>query len=131
MKLKEIRDSLKSEYEYILNFEQFSINKIDNNLDSALCLYNSKRQIAYIDKLNLSTYTIKPLTLLMRYGNNQDTAETEIYKLYNFLNKKLSTISGKKVRFVLLYENPINLGTDDKGIIEYSLEIDAYIEREG
>lgn len=131
MKLKEIRDSLKSEYENILKFEQFSINKIDNNLEKALCLYNSKRQIAYIDKLNLSTYTIKPLTLLMRYGNNQDTAETEIYKLYNFLNKKVSTINGKRVRFILLYENPINLGTDDKGIIEYSLEIDAYIEREG
>lgn len=130
MTLKEIKDWFKENYN-IPNFQQISIGKIDNNLDKALCFYNSKRSVPYINKTGTSTYGIKPLTILMRYGQNQDAAEIVINKLYEFFDKKNTLINEKRVFFSFVYENPISLGTDDKGIIEYSLEIDCYYEKGG
>lgn len=131
MTLKEIKDWFKTEYDGITEFEQCSINKIDKNLDKAICFYKSKRNISYINALGLNTYSVKPLTVLIRFAENQDYAEIEANKLYNFFDKKNATINSKMTFFKHLYENPIYLGTDDKGIIEYSLEIDLYYEREG
>lgn len=130
MGLTEIKDWFKTNFTENTELEQVSINKIDNNKEKALCFYNSKRTIAYINKLSLSTYSIKPITILLRYAKNQELAEQYIYKLYNFFDKKRCKINGKNVKFSHCYENPINLGTDNNGIQEYSLEIDLYYEKE-
>lgn len=129
MILKEIREWFIKKYDTSI-FEQVSIGRIDKNLSKALCFYNSKnRTNGYINKLNLSTYTIKPITILLRYGSNQTDAETIISNLYNFFDKRVDTIDKKKVKFIHIYENPIDLGYDESGIIEFSLEIDLYIEK--
>lgn len=130
MGLTEIKDWFKTNFTENTELEQVSINKIDNNKEKALCFYNSKRTISYINKLSLSTYSIKPITILLRYTKNQELAEQYIYKLYNFFDKKRCKINGKNVKFSHCYENPINLGTDNNGIQEYSLEIDLYYEKE-
>ncbi|MBP3607011.1 MAG: hypothetical protein J6J11_01665 [Treponema sp.] len=129
MLLKQIKDWFKLNYDSTI-FQQVSIGEIDNNLEKALCFYNSKREIAYINRCDVSTYSIKPLTILMRFGKKETDAETIINTLYNFFDKKISTIDNRKIRFSLAIENPINLGRDDKGIIEYSLEVDCYYEKE-
>ena len=129
MLLKEIKDWFKVNYKDISDFSQISINKIDNNLEKALCFYNSKRTIQYINKLGVSSYSVKPLTILLRFGKNQDEAEIKANSLYNFFNKKYFNINSKNVSFEPKYEAPASLGTDDKGIIEYSIEIDMYYER--
>lgn len=131
MLLSEIRDWFKKNYSGIVSFPKISINKVDNNLEYTLCIYNSKRNISPINNLQLSTYSVKPLTILIRYGQNQDKAEIEINELYKFFDNKKTIIGNKKVSFKHCFENPINLGTDDNGIQEYSLEIDLYYEREG
>lgn len=129
MNLKEIREWFIANYDTSV-FEQVSSGRIDKNLNRALCFYNSKnRTHGYINKLNLSTYTIKPITILLRYGSNQTDAEMIISNLYNFFDRKVDTINKKKIGFVHVYENPIDLGYDESGIIEFSLEIDLYIEK--
>lgn len=131
MNLKEIKDWFKENYHNINLFEQSSIGKINNSLNKAICFYNSKnRNISYIDKLNVSTYTIKPITILIRFDTDQDKAEIVARDLYNFFNKKSVVIGNKNVLFSHIYEDSISLGTDDKGIIEYSLEINIYIKKE-
>lgn len=130
MTLEEIRDFFETNYIDVSLFEQVSIGKIDNNLENALCFYNSKRSIAYINKLNVSTYTLKPITILMRNGRNQAIAERNIMNLHKFFDRKKTVINKRNVLFKHVYENPISLGTDDNGIIEYSLEIDIMIEKE-
>lgn len=129
MLLKDIKEWFKINHDISL-FEQVSINTIDNNLNKAICFYNSKRTIAPINKLRKSTYSVKPLTILIRYGKNQDEAEQRIKELYNFFDNKIEIINNKRVKFVHCYENPINLGLDGDGIQEYSLEINLYYERE-
>ena len=129
MTLKQIKDWLKKNYDCSI-FEQVSIGKIDNNLSKNICFYNSKYGSAYINRYGVSTYSIKPLTILVRYGTNQDEAEIISNKIYKFFDKKKGIIDKKRVFFLHKFENPINLGTDDNGIVEYSIEINCCYEKE-
>lgn len=127
--LKQIKDYFKTEYEWS---ESISIGKIDNNQEKAVCFYNSKRQLAYSPviggKNNKSTY-IKPITILLRYTKNQDSAENNAQLIYEFFEERTFSIAGKRIFVIMNTEEPVNLGTDDKGIYEYLIEMDLYIER--
>ena len=127
--LKQIKDYFKSEFNWS---DSISIGKIDNNQEKAICFYNSRRQLAYSPviggKSNKSTY-IKPITVLLRYTKNQDSAENKIESRYEFFEERTFLIGKKRIFVIMNTDGPINLGTDDKGIYEYSIEMDLYIER--
>ena len=127
--LKQIKDYFKSEFNWS---DSISIGKIDNNQEKAICFYNSRRQLAYSPviggKSNKSTY-IKPITVLLRYTKNQDSAENKIESRYEFFEERTFFIGEKRIFVIMNTDGPINLGTDDKGIYEYSVEMDLYIER--
>ena len=123
---KSLLESLKRENQSI------SIGKIDNNQEEAICFYNSKRELIYSPvlggKTNKSTY-IKPISILLRYTKNQNSAEEMAQSIYEFFEERTFFIDKKRI-FVMMYtEEPINLGTDDKNVYEYSIEMDLYIER--
>lgn len=126
--LKQIKDYFKQEYKWN---DSISIGKVDNNQEKSICFYNSKRQLAYtptIGKKTKSTY-IKPITILLRYTKNQDSAENQALSIYEFFEKRTFFIDEKRIFTMMNTEEPISLGTDDRGIYEYSIEIDLYIER--
>lgn len=127
--LKQIKDYFKAEFSWT---DSISIGKIDNNQEKALCFYNSKRNLAYSPviggKNNKSTY-IKPITILLRYAKNQDSAESKIQEIYEFFEERTFLINQKRIFVMMNTDEPINLGTDDKGVYEYSIEMDLYIER--
>ena len=127
--LKQIKDYFKVESNWT---DSISIGKIDNNQEKAICFYNSKRNLAYSPviggKNNKSTY-IKPITILLRYTKNQDSAESKIQEIYEFFEGRTFLINQKRIFVMMNTEEPINLGTDEKGVYEYSIEIDLYIER--
>ena len=76
-----------------------STGKIDNNAEKAICFYNSKRNLAYDarvgGKKNKST-NIKPITILLRYTKNQDSAETMAQKIYDFYCERSFFIEEKR-----------------------------------
>lgn len=127
--LKKIKDYFKSNYNWV---DSISIGKIDNNQEKAICFYDSKRQLAYSPviggKNNRSTY-IKPITILLRYTKNQDSAENKIESIYEFFEGRTFFIDEKRIFVMMNVDEPINLGTDEKGVYEYSIELDLYIER--
>lgn len=127
--LKQIKDYFKAEYRW---GDSISIGKIDNNQEKAICFYNSKRNLAYSPVIggnkNKTTY-IKPITILMRYTKNQDSAENEIISIYEFFEERTFLIDKKRIFVMMQTDEPINLGTDEKGIYEYSIEMNLYIER--
>ena len=127
--LKEVKDYFKREYNWT---DSISIGKIDNNQEKAICFYNSRRESAYDPFVNgkngKSTY-IKSITILLRYTKNQDSAEREIQSIYEFFEERTFFIDNKKVFVIMVTDEPINLGTDDNNVYEYSLEIDLYVER--
>lgn len=127
--LKQIKDYFKEEF----NWEEvISIGKIDNNQEKALCFYNSKHELSYQGTIggiaNSSTY-IKPITILLRYTKNQDSAEVMAQKIFEFFEERTFYIDKKRIFTQMYYNEPINLGTDDNNVYEYSIELNLFIER--
>ena len=129
MTLKQYKDYFKKEFKWT---DSISIGKIDNNEEKAICFYNSQRGNPYIGtlggKINRST-DIKPITILLRYTKNQDNAEEMAKKIYEFFEERTFFIDSKRIFTMMTYSEPISLGTDDKNIYEYSIELDFYEER--
>ena len=123
---------------YLTDFETnftfdgtMTTGKIDRNQDKAICFYNSKRERAYDGvvggKANKSTI-IKPITILLRYTKNQDTAETMAKSIFDFYNERSFFIDNKRIFVMMPYNDPVYYGTDEFGVFEYSIELDLYEE---
>jgi hypothetical protein len=129
MTLKELKDYFKKEFQWN---NSISIGKIDNNKEKAICFYNSKYNLAYQGviggKKNKST-KIKPITILLRYTKNQNEAEEMATSIYEFFEERTFFIDKKRIFTQMVYEHPIDLGTDDNNVYEYSIEIYFYICR--
>lgn len=126
MTLKQYKDYFKASFKWN---EAISIGKIDKNKDKAICFYNSKRTLTPIKAIDKNTYKIKPITILLRYTKNQDSAEIMANSIYEFFDDKIFTIENKRIIAQHIYAYPITLGTDDENVYEYSLEINMLEER--
>ena len=128
MRLKQYKDYFKTSFNWN---EAISIGKIDNNKEKAICFYNSKRVLAYDARIggnkNRST-KIKPISILLKYTKNQDSAETKAQEIYDFFNEKSFYIDNKRIFVKMLNDDPISLGTDENGYYEYSIELNFYEE---
>lgn len=120
MTLKQYKDYFKSSFNWN---GAISIGKIDNNKDEAICFYNSKRTLEPIKAINNNTYKYKPITILLRYTKNQDKAEIMANSIYEFFDDRNIMIGEKMVISQHLYSEPNNLGTDEDGVYEYSIEL--------
>lgn len=122
--LSKIRDDFKSNFQWEYSI---SIGKIDNNQERTICFYPSKRDSGYQNtvggKKNRS-YKLKKVTILLRYTKNQVSAEDMAQEIYDFFEERSFFIDEERVFVVMKCENPIWLGTDDKGVYEYSFELD-------
>ena len=130
MTLKQYKDYFKSTFGWT---DSISIGKIDNDQEKAICFYNSKRTLSYqgvIGGKNNRTTNIKPITILLRYTKNQDTAENMAYLIYEFFNERTFFINERRIFTQMIYDGPINLGTDAKNVYEYSIELNFYEEKE-
>ena len=120
MTLKQYKDYFKTSFNWN---EAISIGSIDNNKDKAICFYNSKRALTPIKAIDTNTYKYKPITILLRYTKNQNTAEEMAMSIYEFFDDREFTIDNKQVTSQHVYSEPNNVGTDDNGVYEYTLEI--------
>ena len=103
--------------------EPISIGKIDNNKEVMITFYNSKRNMLNIGFKDIKTTYIKPVTILLRYGKNQRKAEEMAQKIQDFYDKRSFLIDEYQIYTDVIYAEPINLGTDENNIYEYSFEI--------
>ncbi|MCQ2484757.1 MAG: minor capsid protein [Clostridia bacterium] len=130
MKLKDIKEYFKTAFHWS---DSISIGKIDNNSEKAVCFYNSKfmpPKISSVGGKRNKDYELKAITILLRWGKNADTAEEMAKKIYDFFDERTFDIDGKRVFVISRYEVPIDLGTDEKGVYEYSFEFDFYSQKE-
>lgn len=129
MNLDKYLTDFETNFNESLNEISLTTGKIDNNAEKAICFYNSKRTLAYDarvgGKKNKST-NIKPITILLRYTKNQDSAETMAQKIYDFYCERSFFIEEKRIFVKMIYDEPISLGTDENGVFEYSLELNLY-----
>lgn len=128
MLLSEVRDWLKT-FEVA---DSYYVGKMDSKPDKALGIYQRQNSYAPIVALGgLSTYKIKPVSLLLHWTKNATETERQANNLYEKLRtQKNIKIGDTQVYFVnLLQSEPIDVHTDDNGVYERVIEFDIYFER--
>ena len=127
MTLLELKDYFKSNFNWS---DSISIGKIDNNKEKAICFYNSNRTQPYSPMIGrVKSTKIIPITIILRYTKNKNTADLMAKAIYEFFEGRTFLIGNKRIFTMMIYDDPIDLGTDESGIYEYSFEIDFYYER--
>ena len=123
--------------EWIKHFdigENFFIGKLDNKKDKSIGIYSRKRSgppvMAY-GGLENSKYDIKPISVLIHWNKNADETERTAFNLFKAIQSEKNRYMGSiQIYYVeLKVPEPVNVGTDDKGIYEYVIEFDIYYER--
>ena len=81
--------------------------------------------------LNNSSYRVKSVSILVHWNTSVRDTEKTAGQLYNMLrDMNHITINDTKVFFTkMLVDEPVDVGTDDKGIFESVIELDIYYER--
>lgn len=108
--------------------------KLDNKKDKSIGVYNLNRQRppqTAVGGLNNSSYRIKSISILVHWNTSVRDTEKAAEQLYNMLrDMNHITINDTKVLFTkMLVDEPVDVGTDDKGIFESVIELDIYYER--
>lgn len=128
MTLAHIRDWLKT----FGIAEHYYIGKLDNKQDRSLGVYTLKGNGAPVTAIGTqSTYDIIGVSLLLHWSNNANETEVTARTLYEKLRTiKNFKINDKQIYMIeLLVPEPIDVGTDAKGIYERVIEMNLYYER--
>jgi hypothetical protein len=126
--LANIRDIIKT-----FNFaDNYYIGKLDNKKDKSIGVYSLKRNDGPVTAIGGdSTYDIIGVSLLIHWNNNADDTEVTARQLYEKLRTvKDIKINDKQIYMIqLLVPEPVDVGTDEKGIYERVIEMKIYYER--
>lgn len=128
MVVDKLRDWLKTQ---ISGVDSWSVGKIDGSKDKAVCLYENLTSPAARDVLgggDNSYYTVN-IKILVRFTNNSVSSDTKAREVYETVYNSKHTLNGKSVWLFCVDENPLNIGTDDKGIYESVINLKAICER--
>lgn len=121
LKTVKVKDYLKT---IITDCDKWYIGKMDENQEKAISLYSNRRNLAKLSEFkNLQSYGILPITLLLRWTKNYNTAETKANDIYELLNCSSFFIDDYKCNINCLYDGPIDLGSDENGIYKFSIEL--------
>lgn len=116
-----VKDYLKT---IIIDCENWYIGKIDKNQEKAIAIYTNKRQIEKISAFkNLQSYGVLPITILLRWTKNYNMAEIKANNIYELLDCSSFFIDNYKCSITCLYDGPIDLGSDENGVYEFSIEL--------
>lgn len=128
MLLSDVREYLKSKVES----PQWYLNKMGGTKEESITIYNAigpSPRVA-IGGLNNTSYTTKAISILVHWGKDSNKAELKAQEVYNAFFGQVGLIGGKSVKlFKMKTDNPIYVGADSEGIIEYVIEVIIYYER--
>lgn len=100
------------------------IGKMDENQEQAIAIYANRRQLDSISKFKkLQSYSILPITLLLRWTKNYNKAETKANEIYELLDCSSFFIDDYECNINCLLDGPIDLGTDENGVYKFSIEL--------
>lgn len=126
--LSDIRDWLKS----VTSAEHYYIGKLDNKQDRSIGVYSLKQSGTPTRAIGgESTYDTISVSLLIHYTDNARETEEFARRLFETLySVKNVEINNQKIYIIeLLTPEPIDVGTDDKGVYEQVIEVKFYYER--
>ena len=124
----DIRDWLKT----FDSFEHYYIGKLDGKPDKVLGVYTLKQSGDPVRAIGQpSTYDIIGITLLIHWNKNAAETELAARTLYSSLYsaENVSINSHAVFMIELLEPEPVDVGTDDKGVYERVINLKIYYER--
>lgn len=124
-----IKDYLKS---IIPECSNWFIGQMNENQEKAIAIYANRRQLEDNSKFKqLKSYGILPITLLLRWTKNYNTAETEANKIYELLDCSSFFIEDYNCSIECLYDGPIDLGADENNVYKFSIELNLLYRKGG
>lgn len=126
--LSDIRDFLKT----VFKAEHYYIGKLDNKQDKSLGVYSLKQSGAPTRAIgDESTYSTMCVSLLLHWNNNANETERQARNLFETLYSVKDVEINKHTIYIieLLTPEPVDVGTDDKGVYEQVIEVKFYYER--
>ena len=121
LKTVKVKDYLKS---IIKDCDKWYIGKMDDNQEKAIAIYSNRRNLAKVSNFkNLQSYGILPITLLLRWTKNYNTAETKANDIYELLDCSSFFIDDYRCNINCLYDGSIDLGSDENGVYKFSIEL--------
>lgn len=112
------------------------IGKLDGKKQKSIGVYSrpaSGMPNIALGGLGCTTYDVKPISLLVHWGEDKGAAEAAAYELFEKLRNVTSlTIGGTHINYLrLMVPEPQDVGTDDNGVYEYVIWLDFLYERKG
>lgn len=114
--------------------EKFYIGKLDNKKDKSIGIYQREgyggSNIA-IGGMSATKTMSKSISILIHWNKNANETENAAQSLYDkLLRTKDVTINGHHIDYLYLaVPEPVDIGTDDKGVYERVIWIDFYYQR--
>lgn len=111
------------------------MGKLDSKPDKAIGVY--QRQNSYKPRICIgseSSFERKPISILVHWNKSARETEKQAFLLYKKLTEEAMPVEmgDTPVFFIdMLNEEPIDVGTDEKGIYERVIEFDIYYRKEG
>ena len=126
MMLEDVRDYVES----LELSEHTYMGKMDSKKEKSIGVYHSKREKPYrmaIGGPSLQSYGVKSVSFLVHWNKSPRDTEKAAKTLFEALRDTENvTINNRTIKFIqLLYDEPINVGTDDDGV--YEMVIDAAV----
>lgn len=108
LSIEKVKDYLKG----IIVCDKWYTGAMDKNQSEAIAIYANRRPLNKISGFpELQTYSILPITLLLRWSKDYVEAEKKANEIFNSLNCKTDIIDNYNCIFNGLYEGPIDLRT--------------------
>lgn len=114
-----IKDWLKT----VISSPSWTTGKLDQTKEKTICVYGGRGvQLARIvvGGGEDSHYT-RQIQIIVRWGQSSSAAEGKAVEVYEKIKNESVILEGKRVWVRATQEEPVSLGTDDKGIHEYSI----------
>lgn len=114
--------------------DRYYIGKLDNKPDKAFGFYTLAGSAPPVRAVGtVPTYDVIGVSVLIHWNNNALETERTARALYEQLySAKNVIINGHTVYLIeLLVPEPVDVGTDEKGVYERVIELKIFYERKG
>lgn len=130
--LSDIRDWIKG----FNAAKNYYIGKLDNKKDYSLGVYQRRNDTPpriCVGGRDKASYEVKAISILLHHNSNADETEKRAMFLYNRLMDQQGeevTIGEHRIQCIELLQNePVDVGSDEKGVYERVIEFNLYYEK--
>jgi len=111
----------------VVTTQSITMGKLDRTKEQTVCVYGSRSSSPA--RLFPASYDDKTVQVIVRWTHDSELAETKAAEVYGQIANQAFQVQGKAARSIPVYDEPISLGTDEKGVYEYSIDLTIYCER--